>query len=51
MQDYKVVWNNPVIEGDLFCEREVGNPHNMHTVAVRRFSSDGNLTVVGDIPS
>jgi len=31
-RDYKVVSDNPVVE-DLLCEHEVGNPHDMHTVA------------------
>jgi len=30
-QDYKVPWDNPVVE-DLLCEHEVGNPHNMPCV-------------------
>jgi len=34
-QDYKVVWDNPVVE-DLLCECEVGNPHDTHTVVVMK---------------
>jgi len=35
MRDYKVVWDNPVVE-DLLCEREVGNPHDTHAVVVKK---------------
>ena len=46
---YKLIWNNPVVGEDLLCEHEVRNPHDMHTVAVKKVI-DGNLTVVGHIP-
>ena len=38
MRDYKVVWDNPwpVVEEDLLCEHEVGNPHDTHAVAVKK---------------
>ena len=45
---YKLIWNNPVVGEDLLCECEVGNPHDTHTVAVKKVI-DGNLTVVGHI--
>jgi len=35
MQDYKVVWDNPVVE-DLLCKCKVGNPHDTHTVALTK---------------
>ena len=47
--EYKFVWDNPFVEEDLLCEREVGNPHNMHAVAVKKVIDD-NLTVVGHVP-
>ena len=47
--EYKLIWNNPVVGEDLLCEREVGNPHDTHAVAVKKVI-DGNLTVVGHIP-
>ena len=47
--EYKVVWDNPVVGENLLCEREIGNPHNTHAVAVKKVI-DGNLTVVGHIP-
>ena len=47
--EYKLIWNNPVVGEDLLCEREVGNPHDKHAVAVKKVI-DGNLTVVGHIP-
>ena len=34
---------------DLLCNRDIGNPHDTHTVAVKKVI-DGNLTVVGHIP-
>ena len=36
-----VVWDNPVVGEDLLCESEVGNPHDIHTVAVKKVT-DGN---------
>jgi len=36
MRDRKVVWDNPVVEEDLLCKCEIGNPHDMHTVAVTK---------------
>ena len=46
--EYKIVWDNPVVGENLLCEREVGNHHNTHAVAVKII--DSNLTVVGHIP-
>ena len=35
--EYKLIWNNPVAGEDLLlCEREIGNPHDTHTVAVKK---------------
>ena len=47
--EYKLIWNNPVVGEDLLCNRDVGNPHDTHIVAVKKVI-DGNLTVVGHIP-
>ena len=44
--EYKLIWNNPVVGENLLCEHEVRNPHDTHTVAVKKVI-DGNLTVVG----
>ena len=44
---YKFVWDDPFVGEDLLCEREVGNPHDTHTVAMKK---GGNLTVVGHVP-
>ena len=43
---YKPVWDNTVVGENLLCEREVGNHHDTHAVAVKKII-DGNLTVVG----
>ena len=34
--EYKLVCDNPFVGKDLLCEQEVGNPHNMHAVAVKK---------------
>jgi len=34
--DHKIVWDNPVVEEDLLCEREVGNTRDTHAVAVMK---------------
>ena len=47
--EYNVVWDNPVIGENLLCKREVGNPHDMHAVAVKKVI-DGSLTVMGHVP-
>ena len=47
--EYKLIWNNPVVEEDLLCECEVGNPHDTHAVAVKKVI-DGNLNIVRHIP-
>ena len=47
--EYKLIWNDPVVGECLLCEREVGNPHDTHAVAVKKVI-DGNLTVVGHVP-
>ena len=45
--EYKFVWDNPFVEEDLLCEREVGYPHNMHAVAGSKLR--GLLTVMGHV--
>jgi len=47
--EYKNIWENPTADDDLFCEREVGNPHDTHTVAIRRDIA-GKITTVGHMP-
>ena len=34
---YKLVWDNLVVGEDLLCEREIGNPHKMHAVAMKKW--------------
>ena len=43
-----MVWKNPLLE-KVYCGCEVGNPHDIHAVAVKKVI-DGNLTVAGHIP-
>ena len=39
----------PVIEEQLSCEREIGNAHDTHAVAIRKII-DGELKSVGHVP-
>ena len=46
---YEVVWDNSIDGEGLLCECEVGNPHDTHTVVVKKVIYS-NLTTVGQIP-
>jgi len=39
--EYKVIWENPNPGDRLICEREIGNLHDTHAVAIK-----GNITGV-----
>jgi len=36
------MWANPIIEEDVSCQREIGNAHDTHAVAVRK-TIDGEI--------
>ena len=47
--EYQSIWLNPSRDDELTCEREVGNAHDTHAVAIKKHIS-GVLTTVGHIP-
>ena len=47
--EYKNIWESPTADDDLLCEREVGNPHDTHAVAIRKDIA-AEITTVGHIP-
>ena len=47
--EYKNIWMNPVIEEQLSYEREIGNAHDTHAVAIRK-TIDGEIKTVGHVP-
>ena len=53
--EYKSVWDNPLEDENLPCERETGNSHDPQAVAVKKMidgtiDNDGTLQVVGHAP-
>ena len=34
--DYKSIWDNPLADGDLLCERQTGNSHDLQAVAIKK---------------
>ena len=46
---YQSIWPNPTVDDELICEREVGNPHDTHAVAIKKDIS-GVLTTVEHVP-
>ena len=46
---YKYIWLNPVIEEELLCEREIGNVHDTHAVAVHK-TIDRGIKTAGHVP-
>ena len=47
--EYKRIWENPSEDDELVCEREIGNAHDTHTVAIWK-DIDGETRIVGHIP-
>ena len=33
--EYIHIWESPSPTDNLFCQREIGNPHNTHAVAIK----------------
>ena len=50
--EYIRIWESPSPTDNLFCQREIGNPHNTHAVAVKGnvTGDDGTTTIVGHVP-
>lgn len=51
--EYNCIWENPSVEDYLLCEREIGNPHDTHAVAIKGSvagDTTGAVTTVGHIP-
>ena len=42
----KSIWEIPSADDDLLCEREVGNAHDAHAVAIRKDIAGETSTVV-----
>ena len=46
---YKGIWECPSEDDALVCEREIGNTHDTHAVAIRK-DIEGEARTVGHIP-
>ena len=46
--EYKSIWENPSIGETLICEREIGNCHDTHAVAVKK-TIEGDIKTVGHV--
>lgn len=47
--EYKRIWENPSEDVELVCEREIGNAHDTHAVAIQK-DINGEIRIVGHIP-
>ena len=47
--EYKSIWLDPVMEEEFSCEREIGNAHDTHAVAIHK-TIDGEVKTVGHVP-
>ena len=47
--EYQSIWPNPTAYDELLCEREPGNSHDTHAVAIKKYIS-GVLSTVGHVP-
>ena len=48
--EYQSIWDNPLADGDLLCEREMRNSHNLQTMAIKRLLMVPQLQVVVHMP-
>jgi len=49
--EYKHIWESPSPADHLFCQREIGSPHNTHAVAIKgSVAGDGTVATVGHVP-
>ena len=46
---YMIIWNDPIVGEELFCEREPGNSSDPYAVAVKKQIS-GEDKIVGRVP-
>ena len=46
--DYQSIRDNPLTDGDLLCEREMENSHNLKAVAIKK-TINGTLQVIGHV--
>ena len=44
--DHQSIWDNPLADGELLCEQEMGNSHDLQAMAIKK-TNDGTLQVVG----
>ena len=47
--EYMLIWESPSVGERLACEREPGNAHDTHAVAIKKVI-DGEIKIVGHIP-
>ena len=47
--EYKSIWLDPVMEEELSCEREIGNAHDTHAVAICK-TVNGEVKTVRHVP-
>ena len=47
--DYQSIWDNPLADGNLFCERETGNSHDLQAVTIKK-TIDGTLQIARCVP-
>lgn len=44
------IWNSPSPD-HLFCQQDIGNPHDTYTVAIKgNVAGDGTVTTLGHVP-
>ena len=50
--EYIHTWESPSPTDNLFCQREIGNPHDTHAVAIKVnvAGDDGTTRTVGHVP-
>ena len=48
--EYKCIWESPSPADHLFCQREIGNPHDTHAVAVMGSVAGAAVATVGHVP-
>ena len=34
--EYQSIWDKPLVDGDLLCERKTGNSHDSQAMAIKR---------------
>ena len=49
-REYQSIWDNPLVDGDLLGEQEMGNSQDPQAMAIKRRSMVPQLQVIGDVP-